>query len=98
MERDLGGVIGDAATGTQTGGVGAGSPEIIEPEFEVEPAGVVFNESELRPAHRAVHPVRRRESGRLRPRHERGPAAAYGGPRARRRGGAPIDAGRGAGG
>src|SRR5262245_42480833 len=47
MERDSRGVIGNAATGAETNGVGARAFEIIEPELGIEFAGVVLHECEL---------------------------------------------------
>ena len=39
VERDFGGVVGDAAAGAEAGGVGVGAAEVVEPEGEVELPG-----------------------------------------------------------
>src|SRR6185503_19807646 len=50
-------VIRDAAAGAETNRVGAGALKVIEPKLWVEFAWVILHQSELRSAHRLVHPI-----------------------------------------
>ena len=58
VERDLRGVVGDAAAGAEARSVAMGAAEVVEPERQVEPARVVLDQRQLSPAHRAVDPAR----------------------------------------
>src|SRR5207248_1304707 len=67
VKRNFGRVISDAAAGAQANGVGARAFEIIEPELRIEFGGIVFDQSELGPAHWFIGPrwnCRRRLVGR----------------------------------
>ena len=59
VERHNRRIIRDATAGAQTGRVGAGAFEVIEPELRIEFAGIIFNEGKLCPAHGPVDPVGR---------------------------------------
>ena len=68
VQRDVGGVVGDDAAGAEAGRVGVHALEVVEPERQVEPAGIVLDQHELGPAHRALAPRGRRRTrpdGRL---------------------------------
>jgi hypothetical protein len=56
MEGHLRRIVRDDTAGAQAGGVGANTPEVIEPELRVEAAGIVFDERELNPAHGPIEP------------------------------------------
>src|SRR5207248_4034954 len=56
-------VIRYAAARTKTDRIGLGPLEVVEPELQVELTRVVLHERELSPAHRLVHPARRRRGG-----------------------------------
>ncbi len=43
VKGDVGGVVGDAASATETDSVAAGALEVVEPEVEIEVCGVVFD-------------------------------------------------------
>ena len=58
MERHRRGVVRDDAAGAQAGGVGMDASKIVEPELRIESARIVFDERQLRPAHRPIEPVR----------------------------------------
>ena len=83
MEGDVGGVVGDDAAGAEAGRVGMDAAEVVEPEGEIDAAGIVLDQHQLRPAHRFVAPGGRR---RTRPdrRGGRPPAAQRASPGARR--------------
>ena len=57
MQRDRSGIVRDDAAGAQAGGVRVNSREVLEPELRIVPAGIVFDERELRPSHRPIEPV-----------------------------------------
>ncbi len=57
MKGDPRGIKSHASTGAETSGIGVGAFEVVEPELKIELAGVIFNESELRPAHGAIDPA-----------------------------------------
>ena len=59
MERHVGRVVGDDAAGAEAGSVGMDAAEVVEPEGEIDAAGIVLHEHQLRPAHRLVAPRRR---------------------------------------
>src|SRR5215510_3238171 len=61
MQWNLRGIIRDTTAGAQADRVGFRALEVVEPELEIELARVVFDQRELRPSHRLVHP---RRSGR----------------------------------
>src|SRR6185369_9961147 len=67
MKRDLRRIIGDTSAGAEAGRIGVGAFEVIEPEFVVVVAGVIFDQRELSPAHWFVRPTgsRSRGSGRF---------------------------------
>jgi hypothetical protein len=72
VQRDFGGVIGHAAAGAQTGGVGMGALEIVQPELQVVLAGIVFGQGQLRPAHGPLDTRERfRRAGAAKARHWR---------------------------
>ena len=56
MKGNLGGIIRDATAGAQADGVRLCALEIIEPELQIELAGIVFDQRELRPAHGPIDP------------------------------------------
>src|SRR5262249_55968637 len=58
MKRNLGGIVCDAAARAEACGVRMHAVEIIEPELWIILAGIVFDQSELRPAHGAIEPGR----------------------------------------
>ena len=58
MIGNLGWVIGGVATGAETSGISFDPLKIIKPKVEIIVARIIFNQGELRPAHRAVEPSR----------------------------------------
>jgi hypothetical protein len=56
MQRNFRRVIGDASTRAEAGGIGMGALEIIKPEAGIVLARIVFDQRQLRPAHRPVEP------------------------------------------
>ena len=62
MEGDLGRVVGDDTPGAEAGRVGMDAAEVVEPEGEIDAAGIVLDEHQLRPAHRLVAPGGRRRT------------------------------------
>lgn len=56
MKRDVGWIVGDATAGAQANSVGFCALKKSEPKFRIELAGIVFDQGELSPAHRFVHP------------------------------------------
>jgi len=62
VERKVRRIIRDASTRAQADGIRPSALEVIEPEWQVEAAGVLFDEGELRPTKRARDPGRSDES------------------------------------
>src|SRR5208337_3775797 len=58
VQRDLRRIVGHTAPGAEADGVTVRAAEVVEPESRVKLAGVILDQGELRPAHRAVHPAR----------------------------------------
>ncbi len=56
VKGDPGRVVGDTATGAEAGGVGMRAAEVVQPERDVELRRLVFDQCQLRPAHRPVDP------------------------------------------
>src|SRR5260370_20258809 len=57
VERDLGGIEGDASATGEAGGIGVNALEVVEPEVGIVVAGIVLGEAHLGPAHRLVIPA-----------------------------------------
>src|ERR1019366_5579160 len=56
VERNLSWIKSDNASRAQAGRIGMNALEVVEPEREVAITGIVFDECQLGPAHRAVIP------------------------------------------
>ena len=56
MKRNLRRIVCNAAPAAEAHAVGACPLEVVEPERRIEVSGVVFHQSELRPAHRLRGP------------------------------------------
>src|SRR5947208_9696651 len=59
------GIKSDAAAAAEANGIRAGAFKIIEPELEIELTGIIFDKSQLRPAHGFVDPRWRRRGERV---------------------------------
>jgi len=57
VQRDVGWIIGHASAGAEASAIGAGAAEIVEPELRVITPGVILDQRQLRPAHRAIKPA-----------------------------------------
>src|SRR6185312_6855599 len=55
---NFGGIERDAASSAQASAVNVRAAKVIEPEFRIVVAGVVFNKGDLSPTHGAVVPAR----------------------------------------
>ena len=64
VQRDLGGIVGDATPRAQTSGIGVRALEVVQPEARIVLAGVVLDQRQLRPPHGTVEPARRLRSRR----------------------------------
>src|SRR4029078_8078810 len=56
MQRNFGGVEGNAPARAKTSGVGMDTLEIVEPESRIVVSRIVLDEGQLCPAHRTVEP------------------------------------------
>src|SRR5437764_308059 len=67
VQRDFRGIVRDDTAGAQCCSIGMETPEVIQPELRLEVPGIVLDERELDPPHRAIEPfVGCRSPGRVR--------------------------------
>ncbi len=59
VKRNLGRIVRNAPASTQTDAVRSRAFEVVQPESQIKMCGIIFNQRELRPAHRLCSPCRR---------------------------------------
>ena len=58
VERYVGRIVRHDAARAQARGIGMHATEVVEPELQIEPTGIVLDERQLRPSHRPIAPGR----------------------------------------